>query len=394
LPKIVRQVSGVRTACAVGRKDVKLARSRFVEHGRRPIWLAAIVATIGLAASVGATAAAASSPGPSRSAGATPSSYRFDHPIAIAAAGGNLWIANYAGNSVTETTSSGAWIRTIAGAKYGFRQPDAIASYRDDVFIVNHGGSVTEMNSHTAALIRIISGRRYEFASPTAAVEHGGDIFVVNTAGGAVTEFNASTGTPVRILGGVRYGFDAPDAIAVAGADLWVTNRTGGSVTDPNAGTTTEFVASTGAFVRRVSASADGLERPSGIAFDGTHLWISDAATDAVTELSANGALVRTVSNASLDRNYGFNAPTAVVASGTDIYVISPPGASPMVTQITASTAEGNWYECNTNTPSPNFDNPTDLVVTGGHVWVVSPRNNTLTELSVALGGTRVHLFT
>jgi hypothetical protein len=68
------------------------------------------------------------------------------------------------------------------------------------------------------------------------------------------------------------------------------------------------------------------------MAFDGTDLWISDAATDAVTEHSANGTLIRKVTNASLDRNSGFNAPTAVVASGTDIYVISPPGASPMVT--------------------------------------------------------------
>jgi len=375
-----------------------LARSRFLQLGRRPLYRAAIAATavaaLGPTAWVVAGAAAASSPGPVRSPYATPSPYRFEHPIAIAASGGNLWIANFAGNSVTETTSSGAWIRTVTGAKYGFREPDAIASAGGDVFIINHGGSVTELRSSSAALVRIVEGSRYEFGSPTAAVEYGGDVFVVDTAHEAVTEFSASTGALVRVLGGVRYGFSDPDAIAVADGDIWVANKTGGSVSDPNAGTATEFIASTGAFVQRVSASADGLERPSGIAFDGTHLWIADAASDAVTELAANGMLLRKLTNASLDRNYGFNAPTAVVASGADVYVISPPGASPMVTQITASTAEGNWYECNTNSPSPNFDNPTDLVVTAGHVWVVSPRNNTLTELSVALGGTRVHLFT
>jgi hypothetical protein len=358
------------------------------------MYVAAVLVVIGLGASVVATAAAASGAGPSVSALATPSSYRFDHPIAIASTGANLWIANYAGNSVTETTSTGAWVRTVAGAKYGFREPDAIASYRGDVFIINHGGSVTELHSSTAALVRIIAGPQYAFGSPTATVEHGGDIFVVNTARDTITEFNASTGALVRIIGGVRYGFRTPDAIAVAGNDIWVTNKTGGAVTDPQAGSATEFVAGTGAFVRRVSATADGLDRPSGIAFDGTHLWISDTASDAVTELAPNGAFVRTIANTSLDRNYGFNAPTAVVASGSEIYVISPPGASPMVTQITASSAEGNWYECNTNTPSPNFDNPTDLVVTGDHVWVVSPANNTLTELSLALGGNRIRLFT
>ena len=103
---------------------------------------------------------------------------------------------------------------------------------------------------------------------------------------------------------------------------------------------------------------------------------------------------MRIIGNSSLDQNYGLDAPTVVVASGGYVYVVSPPGASPMVTQITASTGEGNWYECNTNSPDPNFNNPTGLVVYGGYVWVVSPGDNTLTQLSLALSGNRVNLFT
>jgi hypothetical protein len=64
-----------------------------------------------------------------------------------------------------------------------------------------------------------------------------------------------------------------------------------------------------------------------------------------------------------------------------------------MVTQINAATAQGNWYECNTNQPTPDFANPTGLAVDHGHVWVTSPANNTLTELSLALNGNRVALF-
>jgi hypothetical protein len=345
----------------------------------------AVVVALGGTGSIGVGRAAAGSP------------YAFNKPHAIAVNGGHLWIANYGGNSVTETTSTGAWIRTISGASYGFNGPDTVVSHLGYVFVVNHGGSVTELNGSTGALVRVIRGSGYDFVSPNAALVQGtDDVWVVDTGSNAVTEFSASSGSLIRVLTNARghYGFDVPTAITSAGPDVWVTSKAGGSGTDPNAGSVTEINASTGALVRHVSSSIDALEKPSGIAFDGTHLWISDAAIDAVTELSATGALTRVIHNDSLDQEYGFASPTVVVASSPDIYVISPGSSSPMVTQIAASTAEGNWYECNTNTPDPDFDAPTGLVVYGGHVWVVSPGNNTLTELSLALGGNRVNLFT
>jgi hypothetical protein len=345
----------------------------------------AVVVALGGAGSIGVQRAAAASP------------YAFNKPHAIAVNGGHLWIANYGGNSVTETTSSGTRIRTLSGVSYGFNGPDAVVSHLGDVFVVNHGGSVTELNGSTGALVRVIRGPGYDFVSPNAAVVQGSDdVWVVDTGNNAVTEFSATTGVLIRVLTNAkgRYGFAVPTAIAVAGPDLWVTSKAGGSATDPNAGTLTEIDASTGALVRRVSNASDALEKPSGIAFDGTHLWISDAAINAVTELTPTGALTRVVRNNSLDQEYGFASPTLVVGSSPDIYVISPGSSSPMVTQITASTAEGNWYECNTNTPDPKFNDPTGLVVYTGHVWVVSPGDNTLTELSLALGGNRVNIFT
>jgi hypothetical protein len=359
-------------------------RSKKTALGRRRFLL--VVATVA-AASVGMVASPA----------AAVSSYGFNKPTAIAVNGGNLWIANYAGNSVTETNSAGAWLRIVHGPTFGFNGPDAIASYLGDVFVVNHAGSVTELNASTGALVRVVKGVGYDFVSPTAVIAHGGDVWVVDSGSNAVTEFSATTGALVRTLTNVsnpHFGFTTPDAIALAGTNLWVTSKTGGSTTNVNEGAVTEFSVATGAFVRRVIATADGLQKPSGVAFDGVRLWISDAVTNSVTELNAAGVLIRIISNTSLDQNYGFDAPTVVVASSPNVYVVSPPGASPMVTQITTATAEGNWYECNTNTPDPDFANPTALVVSAGHVWVVSPADNTLTELSLALGGNRVNVFT
>jgi hypothetical protein len=346
--------------------------------------VAIVALTVGLGGVVGA--------GP---AGAT-SSYGFNKPTGIAVNGGHLWIANYGGNSVTETTSAGQWMRTLQGAQYGFSLPSAVVSYQGYVFVVNRGGSVTELNASTGAVVRVVKGAAYDFNYPTTAVIQSSNVWVADYGGKAVTEFSATTGALIRVLTNAKgpYGFNVPDAIAVAGSYLWIVNKTGGSATDANAGSLTEVVASTGAFVRRITASADSLKKPSGIAFDGTHLWVSDAVTSTVTELTSAGALVRVISNTSLDQEYGFAAPTEVVASGLYVYVISPPGGSPMVTQITAATAEGDWYECNTNVPNPEFNDPTGLVVSGNYVWVVSPGDNTLTQLSLPQGGARVNIHT
>ncbi len=327
---------------------------------------------------------------------AAASPYGFNQPTAIVQNSGHLWIVNVGGNSVTETTSTGAWMRTVSGTSYGFSTPVAIASFSWYLFVVNHGGSVTEINAANGAFVRLVKGAAYEFGSPSAIAVSGSTVWVVDSGSNAVTEFSATTGSLIRVLtnASAHYGFATPNSVAVAGSDLWVVNRSGGSTTDPDAGSLTEIAASTGALVRVVTAANDGLQRPFGIAFDGMHLWISDTSTDSVTEMNPVTTNARVVSNSSLNQNYGFAGPTAVAASGGYVYVISPATASPMVTQINSATGDGDWYECNSNTPDPNFNNPTALVVYNGDVWVVSPGDNTLTELSLADGGNRIGLFT
>jgi hypothetical protein len=100
------------------------------------------------------------------------------------------------------------------------------------------------------------------------------------------------------------------------------------------------------------------------------------------------------ITNSSNDANYGFDHPTAIVATGSDVYVDSPPGSSPMITEVNASNSEGDWYECNTNSPDPDFDNPTGLVVSGSDAWVVSPADNTLTELNLSESGQAIAWIT
>ncbi len=317
----------------------------------------------------------------------------LDQPTAITEDRGDLWITNVGNNTVTELTLSGSLVRTLSGPTYGFDDPVAVAGDGTDLFVVNNSGSVTEIDEATGGLVEIIEGSAYAFSGPDAILVNGGDAWVTNGAGNSVTEFDTATGAAVAVLtnqSDASYAFDDPVALAAVGSDIWVVNGTGASNTDPLAGSATVIDGTTGSFVQQVSDPADGFESPAGVAYSGGSVWITDSASYQVTQLTPSGALVQVITNGSNDANYGFDHPTAIVATAGYVYVDSPPGSSPMITEVNSATSEGDWYECNTNSPDPRFNNPTGLVVTGTDAWVVSPGDNTLTELNLSNSGNAV----
>ena len=77
--------------------------------------------------------------------------------------------------------------------------------------------------------------------------------------------------------------------------------------------------------------------------------------------------------------------PAPITSGDGYVFTASPPGASPMVTQITASTGSVNWMMCNTNA-AYLFNNPQALVVAGSDLWVVNEGGNSLTEMDADSG--------
>ena len=59
---------------------------------------------------------------------------------------------------------------------------------------------------------------------------------MTNIIGNSVTELDASNGLWVQTLSGGSYGFDGPEGIAFDGTHIWVTNSSGTSVSDVPAG--------------------------------------------------------------------------------------------------------------------------------------------------------------
>jgi hypothetical protein len=299
--------------------------------------------------------------------------YRFDAPDSAAVVGTDLFVTNGANDSVTEIKASdGAYVATISGSRYGFDAPSAVTAVGHDLFVANSSGnSVTEFKAGSRGHVRTISGADYGFADPVALASSGGDLFVLNGAG-SLTEVAAGTGALLGTASGPTFGFDDPTGLAVADGEVFVANSAADTVTVLDAGDL--------AFVASLSDPSFGFSTPIGVAFDGTDVWVTNQGDESVTEFSPT---TLEELNVLVSGNLPMVGP---IAYGDGyVFAVSPPGSSPMVTQIIPSPASVSWMMCNTNGPYL-FNNPQALVVAGDDLWVVNEGGNSLTEMDTDTG--------
>lgn len=188
----------------------------------------------------------------------------------------------------------------------------------------------------------------------------------------AVGSTSATAQTSVSVSSG--YAFDQPAGIAFDGSHLWVTNQLGNSVT--------EFNADDGSWIRTLSGPQYGFDGPNGIVFDGTHLWVSNFGVDgvgsSVTELDADdGSLVQTLAGGS----YGFRGPEAMAVDGTHLWVTNFQGNS--VTELDLS--DGSWVQT-LAAGSYGLSGPSGIAFDGADLWVTNSAADSVTEISAADG--------
>lgn len=299
-------------------------------------------------------------------------SYGFDAPISGALAGAHLFVANNGNNSVTEVNATtGAFIGTVSGSSFDLRAPTAVRVIGPDAFVTNgSGNSVTEFMTGNRHLVRVISGSTYGFSDPIAMTSANGDLFVLSAAG-AVTEVNDTTGAFVGIATGSPYGFDGADSIVAAGGRLFVANGSSNSLTI--------LSDTTLAFISLLNASKYQFSDPSGVTALMGHVWVSNQTGGSLTEITGStGGLMKVIVNGNLP------TPGPITHGDNYVFTASPPGGSPMITQVeTNGTVE--WMMCNTNGPYL-FNNPQSLVVYKTTLWVVNEGGNSLTEMDAGSG--------
>ena len=314
----------------------------------------------------------AAGPAVARSQGT--SGYNFNSPTSAAVVGADLFVTNGGNNSVTEVaTAGGSYVATMAAKRFKFDDPTAIEAVGKDLFVTNGlGNSVTEFSAGRRH-IRTLRLAQYGFADPVALASFGQDLFVLNAGGaGSVTEISAPSGALIGTVSGSAFGFDDPSGLVASGTDLFVTN--------PGANTVTVVNAETRALVSVLSGSSYQFDAPTGAAFDGSDVWVTNQNSESVTEISAS-----TLQEVNWVQSGNLPWVGPITYGNGDIFAISPPGDSPMVSQVVPSSGAVTWMMCNTNGPYL-FNNPQAAVVTGTDLWVVNEGGNSLTEMDTGSG--------
>jgi DNA-binding beta-propeller fold protein YncE len=357
-------------------KGVRLARQRrkrFDRPGRTAVVVVAILVA-GAALGLGGLKAAhklhltTSSSVAQASAG-----YGLDAPTAAAVIGPHLFVVNEGGNSISVLdASTGAHLSTIAGSTYQFDHPTAIIALGPDLFVANGAGdSVTELNGTRRSPIRTISGAQLHLADPIALAGAHGRLYVLS-AGGSVTGIRTASGGLIGVAVGSQFGFNRPKGVAVSGNALFVTNSGSNSVTRIDDRSMT--------FVKTLRGPGYRLQKPTGAAVDGRDLWVTNEAGDSVTEISTKTSdPVRVVVD-----HTNLPTPGPITVGDGYVFTVSPPGDSPMVTQVMPDGSVP-WMMCNTNGPYL-FSNPQAAVVSGENLWVVNKASSSLTEMNTDSG--------
>ncbi len=143
----------------------------------------------------------------------------FSTPSGLAIdAGGNVWVTNSAGSSVTELSHAGAPLSGLIGYKLGgLNAPSAVAiDASGNAWIANAGNStVTELSSAGAN----VSGSPFSGgglnAPSSVAIDASGSVWLANRGNGTVTALSSKGVALSPAAGYVPAGIAAPSAVAI-----------------------------------------------------------------------------------------------------------------------------------------------------------------------------------
>jgi outer membrane protein assembly factor BamB len=204
---------------------------------------------------------------------------------------------------------------------------------------------------------------------------------IVRWFGVVIASVTCATLLPAEFASGVSTSsaleFDAPSGLAFGGGHLWVTNEAGNSVSEINP--------SSGSWIATFNSKRYGFQSPTAITRDGAYLFVANA-SGSVSELRASdGALIRTISGS----RYHFINPVAIEVAGSLILVLNagrPSAAGVSVGSITEIRAHSGSFVQTVSGTSFAFADPTALAVSGTVVFVADKGDNSVTEVRIASG--------
>ena len=171
--------------------------------------------------------------------------------------------------------------------------------------------------------------------------------------------------------------FDVPSGLAFGGGLLWVTNQAGNSLT--------EIDPLTSAWMGTFRAGRYGFNHPTAITTVGPDLFVANRSGSLSEVRASNGVAIRTISGP----KFGFVHPVALAASGSTVLVLNAgqPSATPAVPgSISEIDAQTGKLLRKVSGSSFAFDDPIALAVSGPDAYIADVASNSVTEIDTASG--------
>lgn len=234
------------------------------------------------------------------------------------------------------------------------------------------------------------AGANARFDFPDGGAYAGGFLYVIDKSNNAIRRVTIGDNVMVSTLNLVDAGsgdpvsLDQPSGIATDGTFLYVTE--GGL---PNV---VRKISIAGNAVSNIDVAV-GADRARGLATDNTYLYIADYNGNAIrrVRLSDNEAITLTIKEAGTDNEAVFNAPAALALDGNFLYV---GGSSHVIRKIslvdntvtdlaglsgTPGSADGTGV-------AARFNYPKGLAVLGTNLYVADENNFTIRQVAVSTG--------
>jgi streptogramin lyase len=286
---------------------------------------------------------------------------------------GNVWVANSAGNSLTEFGDNGGYLRTVTTGS--LNAPWGIA--------IDGSGNLWVSDSGANTISEFSSSGVNNGSSPFSgggltnpeglAVDAQSHLWIANPSTNELSEFSITNGSPVSSTGITTGGLDSPSAVAIDDDGfIWVVNSGGsGSVSLFN------VLGSPYTGPPASPFSGGGLDNPAGFAIDSNNVaWIANKGAADISSFSNAGA-----SNSSGYSGGGLDGANSIAIDGdNNEWVVNKTGNS--ISEFTAGgTAISPATTGYTSTASSVLNAPVSIAVDiDGNVWVTNSGNNTITE--------------
>ncbi len=304
----------------------------------------------------------------------------FNVPYGITTDGFNLFITDRNNNTIRQMNIASGNVTTIAGSSTAppgsadgtgsaarFNSPSGITTDGTNLY-------VCDTSNHTIRKIVIDSG-------------------LVTTVAGSPTLPGSFDGT------GSAARFNSPSGITTDGTNLYVCDTSNNTirriVIASGLVTTVAGSANSSGFFDAPGISAR-FNLPSGIATDGTSLFIADKGNNALRSMLLSTGQVSTIANSSglagiSDGNAltaGFNAPTGITSDGVNLYVADLgnqtireyfTSSSPAAAQVaTLAGFAGQAGSTDAVGALARFSNPSGITIASTGLFVTDSANNTI----------------